>query len=35
LAEPGAGANSDLDRERQRLALLGKVADVELGLAHR
>ena len=31
--ERGDGAHSDLDRERQRLALGGQIADVELGLA--
>ena len=35
LAEPGRRAHADLDRERQRLALLRQVADVELGLADR
>ena len=35
LAELGGRADPDLDRERQRLPLLGHVAHVELGLAYR
>ena len=35
LAELGRRTHADLDRERQRLALGGQVADVEVGLADR
>ena len=35
LAELGLRAHADLDREGQRLALAGQVADVEVGLADR
>src|SRR5581483_11648137 len=35
LAELGRGTNADLDRERKWFSLLGRLADVELGLANR
>ena len=35
VAELGLRAHADLDRELQRLALAGQVAEVELRLAHR
>ena len=35
LAELGLGADADLDREAQRLALAGELVEVEVGLADR